>query len=84
MATRAVHFEVTSKMETESFLAAFHRFAARRGYPSKLFSDNGAYYKKASSILKIDWEFGPPLGAHHQGLVEAAVKPAKRALNGCS
>ena len=32
MATRAVHLELVKDYTTESFIAAFHRFAARRGH----------------------------------------------------
>ena len=75
MAIRAVHLKVTS-----SFLNALHRFAARRGLPTKIYSDNGSNFQKVEFILKIDWQFGPPYGFHHQDLVEAAVEPAKQAL----
>ncbi|XP_049304009.1 uncharacterized protein LOC125776323 isoform X2 [Bactrocera dorsalis] len=34
--TKAVHLEQCSKLTTEAFLAAFARFVARRGYPSKI------------------------------------------------
>ncbi|XP_049306006.1 uncharacterized protein LOC125776623 [Bactrocera dorsalis] len=39
--TKAVHLELCSNLTTEAFLAAFARFVARRGYPSKIMSDNG-------------------------------------------
>ncbi|XP_050340825.1 uncharacterized protein LOC126767322, partial [Bactrocera neohumeralis] len=38
---QAVHLELCSNLTTEAFLAAFARFVARRGYPSKIMSDNG-------------------------------------------
>lgn len=41
LATRAVHFEIAHSLNTDSFLAAFTRFCARRGRPDKVFSDNG-------------------------------------------
>ncbi|XP_049317015.1 uncharacterized protein LOC125779789 isoform X1 [Bactrocera dorsalis] len=39
--TKAVHLELCSNLTTDAFLAAFARFVARRGYPSKIMSDNG-------------------------------------------
>lgn len=80
LSTRAVHFEVSSSLETERFLQAFDRFKARRGPPRKIYSDNGSTFKKARNLLNFDWKLGPPYGPHHQGLAEAAVKSAKRCL----
>jgi hypothetical protein len=41
MATRAVHLEVVSSLDVDSFLLGFRRFVARRGKPKTVFSDNG-------------------------------------------
>ncbi|XP_066585627.1 uncharacterized protein [Prorops nasuta] len=49
---KAVHMEVVSDMTTETFLAAFSRFTARRGLCSTLYSDNGTTFKGAASELK--------------------------------
>ena len=81
MAIHAVHLEELSAIKAEDFVHAIHRFVARRGMPSKLYSDSGPPFFKAKKILKIDWEFGPPLGPHRQGLVEFSVKSAKRSLS---
>ncbi|XP_049301897.1 uncharacterized protein LOC125775394 [Bactrocera dorsalis] len=40
-ATKEVHLELCSDLTTAAFLAAFARFAGRRGFPSKIMSDNG-------------------------------------------
>ncbi|XP_054085128.1 uncharacterized protein LOC128921440 [Zeugodacus cucurbitae] len=39
--TKAVHLELCTNLTTEAFLAAFARFVGRRGFPSKIMSDNG-------------------------------------------
>ncbi|CAI6366490.1 unnamed protein product [Macrosiphum euphorbiae] len=41
MATKAVHLELVLELSTDAFLAAFDRFAARRGLPQEIFSDCG-------------------------------------------
>ncbi len=52
MATKAIHLEVCSSLETEEFLAAFHRFSHRRGTPEVVFSDNGSNFVGARKELK--------------------------------
>jgi hypothetical protein len=39
--TRAIHIEVLHSLETDTFINGFIRFASRRGYPAKIWSDNG-------------------------------------------
>ena len=41
LALRAVHIEVTSRLDTDSFLGVVHRFIAHWGRPEKMFSDRG-------------------------------------------
>ena len=41
LSIRAVHLEVLDTMTTDSFLNGFRRFVARRGQPTKVWSDNG-------------------------------------------
>ena len=52
--TRAVHLEIVERLDVETFLRAFRRFAARRGLPSMVLSDNAKTFKTASKeIMKI-------------------------------
>ena len=51
LTTRAVHIELTTSLESDSFIMAFHRFAARRGKPQRLFSDNGTNFVAAEREL---------------------------------
>lgn len=43
-ATRAIHIEVLDSMDTDSMINALRRFIARRGTPSKVYSDSGSNY----------------------------------------
>ena len=52
MVTRAVHIEVAHDMSADSFLMAFHRFVARRGKPSVVYSDNGTNFTAAEKELQ--------------------------------
>ncbi|XP_073972881.1 uncharacterized protein [Rhodnius prolixus] len=71
-ATKAVHFDIASELSTSSFLAAFHRFIARRGLPSKMFSDNGTNFVGAHNELR---ELGRLLNnpQHQQAVSRAAT-----------
>ncbi|XP_043481754.1 uncharacterized protein LOC122510878 [Leptopilina heterotoma] len=50
--TRAIHIELVSDGSSAAFLAAFQRFASRRGKPSNIYSDNGRNFVGADSELK--------------------------------
>jgi len=90
-ATKAVHLELTSDLSTETFLAAFRRFVARRGRVSHIYSDCGSafvgadrllkhYSREACHSLKIAWHFSSPGSPHFNGLAEAGVKSTKANL----
>ncbi|XP_075150765.1 uncharacterized protein LOC142224874 [Haematobia irritans] len=53
-ATKAVHLEATSDLSSQSFLAAFARFIARRGCPSCIYSDNGKNFTGTAALFKKD------------------------------
>lgn len=52
MSTRAIHLEVVSDLSTEGFLGAFKTFAARRGLPANVHSDNGTNFVGANNELQ--------------------------------
>ena len=51
LTSRAVHIEVMCGYDTQSFLLAFARFAAIRGWPRKMYSDPGTQLKAASKDI---------------------------------
>ena len=52
MTTRAVHMEVAHSLSTESAIMALRRMAARRGWPVKIYSDNGTNFRGADTELR--------------------------------
>lgn len=50
-ATRAIHIEKLHSLDTDSFIQGFRRFVARRGYPAKVWSDNGTNFVGACREL---------------------------------
>ena len=50
--TRAVHLEVVESLDTQSFIRAFRRFAARRGLPETMISDNAKTFKAMSKEVR--------------------------------
>ncbi|XP_048002533.1 uncharacterized protein LOC125239093 isoform X1 [Leguminivora glycinivorella] len=49
--TKAVHLELVSDLTTDTFLASFKRFIARRNVPTEVYCDNAATFKSASTQL---------------------------------
>jgi len=96
MASRAIHLERLSSMDTDSFLNAFRRFISRRGCPKKVWSDNGSnliggkaelekgYDQIENYCLKnrIQWSLIPPQAPHMGGLWERMVRTVKKVLLG--
>ena len=52
LGTRAVHIDISPDYSTEKFLMVLRRFVSIRGYPSKIYSDNGSQLVAASEELK--------------------------------
>ncbi|XP_036320792.1 uncharacterized protein LOC118735248 [Rhagoletis pomonella] len=53
--TKAVHLELCSDLTTEAFRAAFARFVGKRGFPSKMMSDNGKTFIGAQRATERDF-----------------------------
>ncbi|XP_071950072.1 uncharacterized protein [Antedon mediterranea] len=52
LTVRAVHLELSSSLDTTSFINALRRFIARRGTPVEIRSDNGGNFVKGNKELK--------------------------------
>ena len=50
--TRALYLEILPNLETTTFMSSLKRFIARRGRPSKIFSDNGRTFVGAAKLIK--------------------------------
>ena len=67
--SRAVHVDLANDYSTSGFLLVLRRFVSIRGYPQKMFSDNGTNLVGASNELKqaiqgLDWEEIRNYGVH--------------------
>lgn len=51
LSTRAVHVDLAADDSTDKFLMVLRRFVSIRGYPSKLYSDNGPQLVAANEEL---------------------------------
>lgn len=56
MATKAIHLELVGDMTSESFIGAFHRFVARRGRCTHIWSDQGRNFVGANKLLMEAWK----------------------------
>ena len=56
LTSRAVHVEVLHTMSASSFISAFQRFAARRGRPTRMYSDNGTNFVGGERELRDAWQ----------------------------
>ena len=52
LSTRAVHIEKLNSMDTDTFLNGFIRFTSRRGWPEKVWSDNGTNFTGGHTELQ--------------------------------
>ena len=93
---RAVHLDLVPDMSASTFLRSFKRFAARRGLPSRVISDNGKTFKAASKTIQavlghkevkryfsglgVKWVFNIPKAPWWGGIFERLVRPTKRCL----
>ncbi|XP_035230198.1 uncharacterized protein LOC118202156 [Stegodyphus dumicola] len=92
---RCVHLELVTSLTTDTFLQAFHRFSARRGKPSIIYTDNGTNFVGACNALasidfneiakkganeRIIWKFIPPGAPWWGGWWERLIGMMKRIL----
>ena len=84
--TRAVHAEVTETLTTAEFILAFRKFAARFEVPKLICSDNAKTFRKAATILKVDWRFLPPRapwwGGFYERFCQLIKRPLRKVING--
>ena len=83
-------------MSAPTFLRSFKRFAARRGLPSRVISDNGKTFKAAAQTIQavlghkdvkryfsglgVKWVFNIPKAPWWGGIFERMVRSTKRCL----
>uniref|UniRef100_A0A0N5AAI2 Integrase catalytic domain-containing protein n=1 Tax=Syphacia muris TaxID=451379 RepID=A0A0N5AAI2_9BILA len=60
IATKALHLETVKDLTAAEFLLPFQRFAARRGTPKTIFSENGTRFVAATTLINIKWKFITP------------------------
>jgi hypothetical protein len=89
LSTRAVHLEPVWSLTTEEFLEVFRQFAATRGNPLRILSDNGRQFVLAAKVLAdsefatIQWHFIAALSPWQGGVYERLVSLVKRAFKAC-
>ena len=52
LSVKAVHLELVSDLSTDAFIAALRRFVARRGKPTRIWSDHGSNFVGANRELQ--------------------------------
>lgn len=86
--SRAIHLELVLHADVSETHLAFRRFAARRGKPETVFSDNASTFKALSRVLPagVSWRFNPASapwwGGHYERLVGACKRGLRVALRG--
>ena len=94
--TRGIHLELLKDQTTEGFIRSLKRFVARRGRPSKIYSDNAKSFVAAAKWLRtimkdeklqnylahqyITWQFNLSRAPWWGGQFERLVGLVKRAL----
>lgn len=87
MTSRAVHIDAAASLSTDSFLMAWRRFAARRGVPKEMFSDNGTNFRGANaemakSIKELDND-AVRSEAASRGMTWSFIPPGSPHFGGC-
>ena len=78
---RAIHLECLKSLDLATFISTFEIFAARRGKPELIRSDNFKTFKAAAPVLssryQIEWRFNTPVAPWQGGFFERLVKSVK-------
>lgn len=69
LTSRAIHIEMVTDLTCDAFLAAYHRFTARRSVPNVIYSDRGTNFTSANTVLKECRDF---LLKNHDTIFSAA------------
>ena len=93
---RSVHLELATDLSVDVFIRCLRRFAARRGLPELIISDNAKTFKAADKILsklfsyprvkkflaskRIDWRFDVDKAPLWGGFFERLIHNTKRCL----
>jgi len=81
---RAIHLELVESLESKEFISAFHRFVARRGIPSCLFTDNAKTFKGSETDIinefRLRWNYITERSPHKGGAWERLVRSVKSPL----
>ena len=96
LVTRAIHLDMVPDQSMQSFIRCLKRFAARRGLPAKLLSDNGKTFKAAAKYIRnvmkdgtvktyltglgTEWLFSVERAPWWGGVFEHMVQTTKRCL----
>ena len=94
--TRAIHVDIVNNLSVDCFLSCFRRFVARRGFPTKVISDNAKTFKGAAVILQkivkhpdvsryfsdlnVSWAFNVAKAPWWGGIFERLIQSVKRCL----
>lgn len=94
--TRALHLDLVADLTATTFLRCLRRFAARRGTPSLIISDNAKTFKASAKVIKrlcdneevrahlqsnrIDWRFILERAPWWGGFYERMIGTVKRCL----
>ncbi len=94
--TRAIHLELVENLNASTFINCLRRFAARRGTPSLLVTDNAKTFKASAKFIKklfknklvqshlstkgIIWRFNLERAAWFGGVFERMISTVKRCL----
>ena len=94
--TQAVHLELVPNMTADVFVRCFKRFAARRGTPCQIISDNSTTFESASKIIAnmlnelsvktyfsevhVSWKFNLEQAPWSGGIFEGMIRSMKRCL----